>query len=156
VRPLGVVVAAEAVELGLELSQGPGPGPGGEPLLEGLVEPFHLAAGLGVVGPGVPEPDPSAGQGDLQGHAALAAGAAGEHRAVIAEHGGGVPVAGGGVAEAVVDVAGLEDPLCVAADTDPGVVIQEVEDLHLGVVGEAQWVMSSCQRSLGCSATNRT
>jgi hypothetical protein len=34
----------------LELPQGPGPGPGGEPALEGLVEPFHLAAGLGVVG----------------------------------------------------------------------------------------------------------
>jgi hypothetical protein len=47
VGPLGVVVAAEGVELGLELPQGPGPGPGGEPLLEGLVEPFDLAAGLG-------------------------------------------------------------------------------------------------------------
>jgi hypothetical protein len=91
VRPLGVVVAAEGVELGLQLPQGPGPGPGGEPLLEGLVEPFDLAAGLGVVGPGVPKPNPSTVQGDLQGHAAVAAGAAGEHRAVIAEHGGWVP-----------------------------------------------------------------
>jgi hypothetical protein len=90
-RPLGVVVAAEGVELGLELSQGPGPRSGGEPALEGLVEPLHLAAGLGVVGPGVPEPDPSLVQGHLQGHAALAAGAAGEHRAVIAEHRGWIP-----------------------------------------------------------------
>jgi hypothetical protein len=104
----------------------------------------------------VAEPDPSATQGDLQGHAALAAGAAGEHRAVVAEHGGWIAVVGGGDAEAVVDVSGLEDPPCVAADTDPCVVIQEVEDLHLGVVGEGQWVMSSCHRPLGCSATNRT
>ena len=50
-------------------------------------------------------------------HWALAAGAAGEHRAVVAEHGGRIPVVGGGVGEAVVDVAGLEDPPGVAADT---------------------------------------
>jgi hypothetical protein len=52
-----------------------------------------------VVGPGVPEPDSSAVQGDLKDHAAPAAGAAGEHRAVVAEHGGRIPVVGGGVAK---------------------------------------------------------
>jgi hypothetical protein len=87
------------------------------------VEPFHLAAGLGVVGPGVADPDPSAVQGDRKGHTALAAGAAGKHRPVVAAHGRGIPVVGGGDAEAVIDVAGLEDPPCVAADTESGVVI---------------------------------
>jgi hypothetical protein len=67
----------------------------------------------------VPQPDPSAVQGDLQGHAALAAGAAGEHRAVVAEHGGWIPVVGGRVTETVIDVTGLEDPRGVAGDTDP-------------------------------------
>jgi hypothetical protein len=67
----------------------------------------------------MPEPDPSAVQGDLQGDAALAAGAAGEHRAVVAEHGGRIPVVAGGGAETVVDVGGLEGLLGVAGDAQP-------------------------------------
>ena len=64
----GVVVAAEGVELGLQLAQGGGRGGWlGEPLLEGLVEPFDLAAGLRVVGPGVAEEDAAGVQGDLEG-----------------------------------------------------------------------------------------
>ena len=57
VRQHGVVVAGESVQLVLQ----PG-GCGrrrlcGEPFLLGLVEPFHLAAGLRMVGPGMADPD---------------------------------------------------------------------------------------------------
>src|SRR6266508_2454653 len=44
VGPLGVVVAGEGVELGLELGHRLGPGLLGEPAFEGLVEAFDLAA----------------------------------------------------------------------------------------------------------------
>jgi hypothetical protein len=54
----------------------------GEPLLLGLLEPFDLAAGLGVVGPGVVEPDAEAAELDLEGDAAAAALPAGEDRTV--------------------------------------------------------------------------
>jgi hypothetical protein len=57
VRPDGVVVALEAVQLALQLGDGGGGGLGGEPLLQGLVEPFNFAAGLRVVGPGMTDPD---------------------------------------------------------------------------------------------------
>src|SRR5215207_4018203 len=54
VRAAPVVLLGEGVEQGLELGDA---GRllllGGQPLLEGLLEPFHLAAGGGVVGPGV-------------------------------------------------------------------------------------------------------
>jgi hypothetical protein len=33
-----------------------------------------------------------------------------------------------------------------------GVVVDEVEDLDVGVIGEPPVVKSACQRSLGCSA----
>ena len=49
----GVVVVGEVVELCLQVVGGAGGGLFLEPLLEGLVEAFDLAAGLGVIGPGV-------------------------------------------------------------------------------------------------------
>lgn len=45
-----VVVGEEAVDVGLERVEGLGGGLGGEELLEGLVEAFDFAAGLGVRG----------------------------------------------------------------------------------------------------------
>src|SRR5262249_8586509 len=46
VRPLGVVVAGEGVQEGLELADGAGLGwLGGQPLLQGLPEPLGLALG---------------------------------------------------------------------------------------------------------------
>ena len=53
-----VVEVAEAVELGLQFGQAGGGGLLGEPFLQGLVEAFHLAAGLGVVGAGMSGFDP--------------------------------------------------------------------------------------------------
>ncbi len=58
VGPLVVVMVTEAVELGLELGQAGGRGLLGEPFLQGLMEAFHLAAGLGVVGTGMTGFDP--------------------------------------------------------------------------------------------------
>jgi hypothetical protein len=55
VRSAGVVVLDEGVELGLECSQCVWLVLAGEPVFECLVEAFHLPAGLGMVGPGVPE-----------------------------------------------------------------------------------------------------
>jgi hypothetical protein len=55
VRAAGVVVAGEPVELGLQRGQVEGWGLAGEPFLEGLVVALDLAAGLRVVGAGVPE-----------------------------------------------------------------------------------------------------
>jgi hypothetical protein len=49
-RPVGVVVAGEAVELRLQLGHGRRLGLLGEPALEGLMEALDLAAGLGMIG----------------------------------------------------------------------------------------------------------
>jgi hypothetical protein len=53
-----------------------------QPFLEGLVKPFHLAAGLRMVGPGVADPDPAQPELHLQSDPALAALFAGEDRTV--------------------------------------------------------------------------
>jgi len=53
VGSLGVVDLDEGVEKVLEFVDGVGFRFGGEPFLEGLVEPFDLAAGLGVERPRV-------------------------------------------------------------------------------------------------------
>jgi hypothetical protein len=50
VRPLVVVVGGEGVELGLQAGEVSGGGLGGEPFLDGLLEPLDLALGLRVVG----------------------------------------------------------------------------------------------------------
>ena len=63
----GVVVAAEPVELGLQGGDGGGSALVGQPLLEGLVEAFDLAAGLGVVGAGVLVVDAQGEQLELDG-----------------------------------------------------------------------------------------
>ena len=54
VGPVLVVLGAEAVEQGLQLGDGGGlVGLGAQPVLEGLLEAFDLAAGGGVVGSAV-------------------------------------------------------------------------------------------------------
>ena len=66
-RPLGVVVLGEAVELALEQLLGRGRLLLGQVLLERLVEALDLAAGLGVIGPRVPRRDAQAEQLGLHG-----------------------------------------------------------------------------------------
>jgi hypothetical protein len=82
----GVVVAAEPVQLSLQVVQSVGWWRGGQPLLLGLVEAFDLAAGLRVVGPAVVELHPEQVEFDLEADPATAAGFAGEDRTVVAEH----------------------------------------------------------------------
>lgn len=67
-RPAGVVSAGEGVQEGLQLDRGGGLGDlGVQPLLQCLLEPFHLALGLRVVRPAVLLGDaqaPQLGQAD--------------------------------------------------------------------------------------------
>jgi len=108
-----------------------------KPLLEGLVESLDLAAGLGVVGPGVAERDASGGQGELEGDPPAAAWDPGEHRAVVGQHRGRIPVPGGRFQHGGSDVIGLEHRQCPAEQTEPGVVVEDVEDLHLAPAGQS-------------------
>nr|WP_254902513.1 hypothetical protein [Mycobacterium simiae] len=84
----GVVVLGEGVELGLEVGDTGRWGLAVQPFFEGLVEAFDLAAGLGVVGPGVFEDDAQGGQFGLQGSAPAGAGgvSGGEDHAVVGQY----------------------------------------------------------------------
>jgi hypothetical protein len=67
VRPDSVVVAAEGVELGLQIGEGAAAGCRVSHFFSGLVEALDLAAGLRVVGPAVAEQHAAGVQGDLEG-----------------------------------------------------------------------------------------
>ena len=108
----------------------------GEPALLGLVEALDLAAGLGVVRPGVPNAHPEGDELELESDPAAAAGDTGEDGAVVGEHVGGDAPGGGGPAEGVDHVSGLERHSGVGADGKAGVVIDLVEDFDLGPVRE--------------------
>ena len=82
VRPAGVVVGGEGIQLGLQFGDGGGRVLAGEPFFEGLVEALDLAAGLRVVGPAVAEPDPQGGELAFERDPAAAAVEAGEDGAV--------------------------------------------------------------------------
>ena len=86
--PAGVVVETEGVELQLELGDRSGWRLLGQESLEGLVETFDFAAGLGVVGSRVLDLHTQALQLELQEDLA-AAGPGGEDSGVVAEQGGG-------------------------------------------------------------------
>jgi hypothetical protein len=111
---------------------------GGEPALEGLLEPLHLAAGGGVVGTGVLVGDPEARQGGLELVAATspAREPGGVHQGVVGQHGGGIAVLACGFGEGVRH-GGAGDWL-VGGDRQgvAGVVIQPGEDLAVGPVGQ--------------------
>ena len=66
-----------------------------------------------------------------------------EHCPIVAEQAGWIAIGGNGFAEAGVDVAGLEHPEGVAAYAQPRVVVDDVEDLDVGAVGE--WPMGDIQ-----------
>ena len=87
VRPDGVVVGGEPVQLVLQPGQGGGAGLRGQPFLLGLVEPFHLAAGLRMVGPGVVETGPRAARAATSSATRPSTALfAGEDRPVVGEH----------------------------------------------------------------------
>jgi hypothetical protein len=82
VRPCGVVVGGELVELGLQAADSDGGVLSGEPFFQGLVEALDLAAGLRVVGPGMAVGDSQGGELAFERDPAAAAVQAGEDRAV--------------------------------------------------------------------------
>ncbi len=89
-----------------------------------------------MIRPGVAETDAPGVEGDLEDDPAAAAWAAGEDRPVVGQQAGRITIAPSGFVEAIVDVAGLEHRQGVAADADPGVIVEQVEDLYVGAVGE--------------------
>jgi hypothetical protein len=109
---------------------------GCEPLLLGLLESLDLAAGLRMVGPGVVEADPESAEFDLEGDAAAAAGCAGEDGAVVGEHAGGDSPLHKGMLKGAEDIGAGDAAPHVAAEGAAGVVVEEVENLDVGAVGE--------------------
>ena len=101
-----------------------------EPLLEGLLEPFDLAAGLGVVGPGGLGDDTDRSELDLEVDLE-AAELPGEVQAVVGElterHTPERLLASQNVSQVASVVAWSS---ALTRKRDPGVVIEEAEDLH--------------------------
>ena len=106
----------------------------GEPLLQRLVKPLDLSAGLRVVGPGVTQRNAERGGLAFQGDPAVAAVGAGEHGTVVGEQPLRAAVAGDGRVQVGDDVAGFEHGAGGAADQQPGMVVFDVEDLDLAAV----------------------
>src|SRR5262249_59298975 len=75
-------------------------------------------------------------QGDLQGGAAVAALFGGEDGPVIGQHASRCAPPGEGRGEGVDDVGAGGDGLGLAGDGGAGVVIEDVEDFYLGVIGQ--------------------
>jgi hypothetical protein len=106
VWPAAVVVEAEGVELELQLSESGGRWLPAQEALEGLMQTFNLAAGLGVVGAGVLDRDAQALELEFEEDLA-ATGVAGEDGGVVAEEGGGEAELVGGRVEEVDTSAAL-------------------------------------------------
>ena len=130
-------------------------GLGAEPLLQGLVEPFDLAAGLGMVGPGMTHADAAQPALHLQRNPALTSLFTGEHRARMS----------------VSTSAGAPQWPIAARNTChtwvPVKIRRAIEAMQTREwssrmlkistsvpSASRQWVMSACQRSLGWSAQN--
>ncbi len=110
---------------------------GGEPFLEGLVEAFDFAAGLGVVGPGVVEADAAVRRsGDLEGDAAVAAVWPVKMAPLSVSTRPGMPQCGEGRRKVSTTSGPVLTRSGVAGDGQPGVVVDDVEDLDVGAVGE--------------------
>jgi hypothetical protein len=132
-----VVVADETVEVCLERAdRGDGRVLAGEELLFGLVEPFDFAAGLGVIRPRVLEGDAEASKGRFHRADAVAV-RRGEHRTVVGEQRGRITPVDSSVVEAFDDVGRFEDSDGTRGDAESGVVVDDVEDLDEGPVGDA-------------------
>jgi hypothetical protein len=93
-----------------------------------LVEPFHFAAGLWMVGPGVVALDAEHTELDLEGDPALAALFGGENRTIVGEHPGRDFPCSKGFAEAGHHVQPGGVRAGVAGPTQPGVVVENVQD----------------------------
>jgi hypothetical protein len=95
VRANSVVVVAEAVELGLQVTDRVGSGLVSEPFFQGLLEPLDLALGLGVVRAAVLLVDSEQVEFVLE-RVSAATDSGGEDEAVVGQCGGGWPVVADG------------------------------------------------------------
>ena len=93
------------------------------------MEAFDLAAGLRMVGPRAAVFDAEFAEGDLQGGASVAALFGGEDGSVVGQYAGRCAPLSEGREEGVDDVG--------AGGGGSGVVVEEVEDFHLAVIGQA-------------------
>jgi hypothetical protein len=100
------------------------------------VEAFDLAAGLRVIRPGMAADHAARVQGHLESHPPVAAVAAGEDRAVVGEHSGGIAVAASQGPVGGVDGRGGEDRGRGAGQAEAGVVVDPVADLGVAAVGQ--------------------
>ena len=131
-----VVVVPESVELGLQFGEGGGAGCFGEPAFEGLVEAFDLALGLGVAGV-------SRSSGDAERWRAGIRRRCGRRRIGRCRRGrcrsgwrrGAVLVDGGG--EGGDHVVAGDWAVGGAGEQVAGVVVEPVEDLDVGAVGQS-------------------
>ena len=133
-----VVDAGEGVELVLEFGDGPGAWLGAEPSFEGLLEAFDLAAGGGVVGPGVLLGDLETGEFGLEAvaSASSAGEVGGEHQAVVGEDRGRKTVVVAGGAERVDHCTAVDGLVGGDGQGVAGVVVEPRQDLDVGAVGE--------------------
>ena len=131
-----VVVLAELVELALELERLSGWWSGSEPALQGLVKALGLALGLGVAGGPVLLPDTEQRQ-DVFERVATAGEPAGVDAAVIGQRARRRPVLLDQAEEHGHDVIAGHGLMDGAGEQVAGVVIEPVQDLHVGPVREA-------------------
>lgn len=111
-------------------------GPAGEPFLQRLVQPPGLPAGLRVVGSAVAQGDAQGGEFTFQGDPAAAAVEPGEDGTVVGEHPLRPPVAGHGHLQVSDDYGGREDAPGGGGGQQPGMVIEDVEDLGVAAIGQ--------------------
>jgi hypothetical protein len=135
VWPVLVVLGGEGVQEGLELVDGRWLGRlGGEPLLEGLLEPFGLAAGGRVTWPGVLLHDVEPAQLVLERVASAAAAGepGGVNHPVVGQCGRGDPVSGQRVAEGGDHDRAGDPGVRGNRQGVAGAVIEPGQDLSLG------------------------
>jgi len=94
-----------------------------------LLQVWVIRAGVDVV-------DAELAENDLQGGAAAAPGCGGEDGAVVGHDGRRGAEVGEGVGERLDDVVAAHGGVGAAGQDEPGVVVEDVEDLRVGVIGE--------------------
>jgi hypothetical protein len=132
VRALMVVDHGEGVELGLKFVEVLGEGLFAQPLVEGLLETFDFAGGLGVERSTGDRSDTGITELTFEEHLELAE-PAGERETIVGQHSRRQPESLSCLHKGCprLDAGGLSD--AAAGDHDPGVIIDDVE--HLGHAG---------------------
>lgn len=129
-------MVGEVVEELLECGDGGGSWSGAEPFLEGGVEAFDFALGLGVVGGAVFLPDAEVGEEDFEavGSAAVSGG---EDESVVGQRGLRCAVDGSGGFECCDDDRSGDSGVGGRGDQVAGVVVDPKQDFDVGAVCES-------------------